>query len=296
MTTLTNTRAPGHVPPAAREGPSGLGIGLSGAAALCSAVAAGWTFTDPELLTGPAVMNGSARGTALVVLVLAVPVLLISMVLTVRGSQRAVLTWLGALGYLVYNALLLLFLTPFNDAFLLYVAMLSTALWAVVSVLRDVRVESFVTAVGSAALTRGVAIYVWVVVTLNAGAWLAQVVPALGQGDPSGFLDGTGVRTNVIYIQDLAIWLPLMAVAAGWLWRRSVWGFVVITSVQGMWVIESVSVAVDQWFGHRADPASSLATIGGSWLFAALAVIGLVPLFLLMRAAGDASRPGQELR
>jgi len=27
-----------------------------------------------------------------------------------------------------------------------------------------------------------------------------------------------------------------------------------------MWVIESVGVAVDQWFGHAADPASTVAS------------------------------------
>jgi hypothetical protein len=48
---------------------------LSGALAAVAAVAAGATFFVPGVLRGPAVMNGSARGTALVVLCLAVPLL-----------------------------------------------------------------------------------------------------------------------------------------------------------------------------------------------------------------------------
>ena len=30
---------------------------------------------------------------------------------------------------------------------------------------------------------------------------------------------------NVVYVQDLALWLPLLAVAAAWLWRRRRWGY-----------------------------------------------------------------------
>ena len=71
---------------------------------------------------------------------------------------------------------------------------------------------------------------------------------------PTPLLAGTGVATNAIYVQDLAVWLPLAAVAALWLRRRQARGGVVVTAVLVMWVIEAVSVAVDQWFGVRADP------------------------------------------
>jgi hypothetical protein len=33
-------------------------------------------------------------------------------------------------------------------------------------------------------------------------------------------LDGTGLTTMPTYVQDLAFWLPLMGLAAWWLWRR----------------------------------------------------------------------------
>jgi hypothetical protein len=39
-----------------------------------------------------------------------------------------------------------------------------------------------------------------------------------------------------------------------------------------------VSVAVDQWFGHAADPASSVTSASVAWGFLALALIGCVPL------------------
>src|SRR6185437_13897771 len=70
-------------------------------------------------------MNGSARGTALVVLLAGVPVLACSMLLAARGSAAAVITWLGAAGFLLYNSLMFVFATPANRLFPLYLAMLA---------------------------------------------------------------------------------------------------------------------------------------------------------------------------
>src|SRR4051794_550466 len=91
---------------------------LSVAAAAAAVVGAGWTVADPGLLRGPAVMNGSARGTAAVLLAVTVPLLLIALSRARAGSRRAVPVWWGALAAMLYNAVLLLLATPFNDAFL----------------------------------------------------------------------------------------------------------------------------------------------------------------------------------
>ena len=49
-----------------------------------------------------------------------------------------------------------------------------------------------------------------------------------------------------------------------------------------MWVLESISIAVDQWYGHAAAPASPVASGALVPAFAALAVIGLIPAGLLL--------------
>src|SRR6202158_900107 len=79
---------------------------LSGALALVTALAAATTFFIPGVLRGPAVMNGSARGTALGILLVGVPALLIAMWSTAKGSTRALIVWLGVIAYLSYNAVM----------------------------------------------------------------------------------------------------------------------------------------------------------------------------------------------
>ena len=75
------------------------------------------------------------------------------------------------------------------------------------------------------------------------GAGRRRIVPALADSGTSAFLRGTGLTTNVVYVQDLALWLPLMAVAAAGLWRRRPWGYLIAGAGLVMWVIESVSIA-----------------------------------------------------
>ena len=72
------------------------------------------TIADHGLLRGPAAMNGSARGTALVMAVIAVPVLAIAAVTAFKGRVQAWPLWLGAVAYLLYNGVMLLFGTPYN--------------------------------------------------------------------------------------------------------------------------------------------------------------------------------------
>jgi hypothetical protein len=50
-----------------------------------------------------------------------------------------------------------------------------------------------------------------------------------------------------------------------------------------MWLLEGITVALDQWMGHRADPTSDVATLGGVYLFSALAVIGIAPVVAFFR-------------
>ena len=89
--------------------------------------------------------------------------------------------------------------------------------------------------------------------------------------------------TSVLYVQDLAFWLPLMAVSAVWLWRRQAWGYVIAGAMLVTYEIEAIGVAVDQWMGHAADPASTVASAAAVPMFAVIFVIGLIPLAFYFR-------------
>ena len=206
-------------------GSTGPAYWLSAALAATAAAASLLTFTIPAVLRGPAVMNGSARGTALVVLLAGVPVLACSMLLATRGSAAAVITWLGSVAFLLYNSLMFVFATPANRLFLLYLAMLALGTWSAGAVLRQADVATLGALFSRRTPVKGIAVYMWVIVALNATIWLVRIMPTIAVGGSPGYLRGTGMTTNVVYVQDLALWLPLLAVAAAWLWQRRPWGY-----------------------------------------------------------------------
>jgi hypothetical protein len=197
---------------------------LGGALAVIVGLAAAFTVAFPSLLHGAAVSNGNMRGTAVALLAGGLPVLIVAMIGTGRGSARSLVVWLGTLGYLIYQAVLLCFATPLNNLFLFYVAYLSLAVWSMVMLLRATDLPAFATRLSDAVPARVTAAAAFVIVVLNAGAWLSKIVPAVLSSRPTSVLDGTGLLTNPVYVQDLAVWLPLLAAAAVACWRRAPWG------------------------------------------------------------------------
>jgi hypothetical protein len=248
-----------------------------------ASAAAGLTVAYPSLLTGVAGSNGNLRGTAVVVLAVGVPVLTAALVGSARGSARAFVVWLGTLGYLLYQAVLLCFATPLNNLFLFYVAYLSLSVWSTVFLLRGIDLAAFGRRLSPRMPVRYIAGYALVVVAVNTFAWLGGILPAVFSDDPRAVLGETGLLTNAVYIQDLAIWLPLLATAAVAAWRHQVWGLLVTGSMLTLFVMESISISVDQWFGSHADPASSVSSTTMVPAFAAVALITAVPLASFLR-------------
>ncbi len=116
---------------------------VTAALAVTAGLAAGFTLFGQGILRGLPVMNGSARGTALVSLFVAVPLLVGSAMLVGRGAVRPLITWLGAAAYLAYNGFMFLFMSPFNSLFLAYAAMFGFAVWVMATVLHAMDVPEF---------------------------------------------------------------------------------------------------------------------------------------------------------
>ena len=290
MTRATLDQVAGHNPFERRQTPSTAALDpgrasywLSAGLAATALVAGATTFVAKDSIAGPAVAVGSARGTALVVAVVAVPALVGAMWSSRHGSLRAIIVWLGAAAYLLYNAVMLLFATPYNRFFLVYVAMLGFSLWSIGAVLVQTDATGLARRVTGPLPRRGIAIYAWIVAVLNALIWLRTIIPTMTADHPGSVLLGTGVATNPVYIQDLAIWIPLAVVGATLLWKGLPRGYLLTASLLALWVIEALGIAVDQWFGSQADPNTDFASAAMTPAFLAWAVVGLVPLALALR-------------
>jgi hypothetical protein len=265
-----------------RTAPSALVYALI-VASVASAVV---TLLAPHLLSGPAVMNGSAKGTAVVVALGGCPTLLLAHRRARSGSLPALTLAAGAAVYLVYNAVLLVFATPINRAFLLYEAMLGLAIWTLIALVAELRARA-----GRPARppSRWAAGFVGGVVLLNAAAWGSRVVPALLSDRTGSMLAGTGLTTNPVYVQDLAFWLPAIAWIAIGMWKEEGPRTALGAAALCYWLLESVSIAVDQWWGHHDDPTSSVASGAAVPLFLVVAAVTLWPLAHVLRSVATAA-------
>ncbi len=253
---------------------------LSGALASVALVASSIGVFFPSVFRDPAMTAGNARGTDVVILTIAIPTLLVSLLLAARGSLRAQLVWMGALFYLLYNAVFFAFDAAFNPLFLLYTATLSLAVWALVALLLGIDARDICAHFVGRIPIRAIAGYLLVTTALFAITWLRDIVPALVNNTTPASLAGTRMLTNSIQIMDFAFGFPITVLAAVWLWQRRAWGYVLAGACLVYRVIEVASVATDQVFGHLSDPMQSLAMVP---VFVALTVIGLVPTIAFLR-------------
>jgi hypothetical protein len=254
---------------------------VSSALAVAALVASAVGVFHPSLFRDTAMTAGNARGTDLVILVVALPALLVSMMLAARGSIRAQVVWLGALSYLLYNATFFAFDVAFNQMFFVYIAVLSLAVWSLVALLLEIDVAEVKAFFSTRFPVRTIAAYLVVTALLFALAWLRDILPALANLTTPASLHGTLMLTNPIQVMDFAFGFPMTILAAVWFWQRRPWGYVLAGMFLVYGVIESISVTTDQTFGHLSDPSQPTVMVPA---FAVLTVIALIPLVMFLRA------------
>lgn len=262
---------------------------LSGLLMVATGVATITALAMPELVHGPAVMVGSMRGTALVELVLAMPILVLAMAAARDGSLLGVVGWIGSVAFLAYQGWMFLFAVPFNGLFLVYVAGFAFGFWALVVLLTRVPFGAYATSFTAALPSR--LLGGWMIASCVAfyALWLRNVVPASFDSEAPAFLAGTGMVTATNYVLDMALFLPFTIIVATALWRRTPWGLVVGGSMLLMLTLESIAIAVDQWFGSAADPASPVASAAITPMFLVVAAISAAAFALWYRGTIRAS-------
>jgi hypothetical protein len=164
------------------------------------------------------------RAQDLVTLVLAVPLLAISLLLGAGGSIRGYLLWMGVVGYLIYSYAIYCFSVQFNELFLVYVVIFGLSVYTLV--LGLVSVDPRVIARSACSAPTGwIGGFLIAVCILVALLWLADVMPVTIAGRAPSSIVGTGLLTNPVEVLDLGIVLPGGVVTGLFLLARRPWGY-----------------------------------------------------------------------
>jgi hypothetical protein len=168
-----------------------------------------------EAYRTPADIAAQGRGQDLLTL-LTVPLLLWAAAHARSGSLRAHLLWLGLMLYYTYSYLMYALATPYNDAFVAYLAALALAGYGLLDGLVRVDVHRARPAFGWLP-RRSLGWYLLIVGGAFAVLELVPILGALPGGiPPGGFAPG---MPNPVYALDLTLFLPLCMATAVLLWR-----------------------------------------------------------------------------
>lgn len=240
--------------------------------------AAGGLFID-GLYHDNALVTAGWRGNDLVTLLVAAPLLVAALMLSWHGSGRARLVWLGMLDYTLYNFGFYLFGAAFNNFFLIYAALFTLSIFALIFGLATLDVQRVGDQFRVGMPVKWIGGYMLFVATGLSIVYVAQSLGFIVTGQLPPVVTLTGHPTSVVFALDLSLVVPVLVLGAIWLWKRQPWGYVlaVIANVKGavyMLALSATTVAAVQ-----AGVSQDLSQVG-LWGFIGVASL-IATLFLL---------------
>lgn len=170
-----------------------------------------------------------------VTLFLALPILIAALVFSKRGSLKALLIWLGALDYMLYNYAFYLFGAAFNAFFLIYAAVLGLSIFALILGAASLDVNLVKQQFSERTPVKWIGAYFLFV---GFGLGLIYIIQAVGfvlSGQLPAIVKITEHPTNVVFALDLTLLIPWLLLGGIWLIKRQPWGYVIaaVLSIKG---------------------------------------------------------------
>jgi hypothetical protein len=191
---------------------------MSGLLVVVMVAASAMGLFVPDLYAEGAWAREALRGGDLVTLVLAAPLLLVSLLLSMRGSRRAQAAWVGMLAYGVYNYAFSTFGATFNDAFALHIAAFSLSVFALACAVPNLDRAAIAQAFGSARAPRTVGWFLAFVGVAQGGLWLVLLIDNAVTGNVMADIPVSG--QHLVFALDLGLMAPSMVIAGVLLARR----------------------------------------------------------------------------
>lgn len=196
-------------------------------------------------------------GNDLITLAVAVPVLVVSLIQSARGSARGAMIWLGALYYMFYNYAFYVFALNVTVFYVPLIAVFTLSGFALALGLTSLDVASIGRRFGPRTPAKLISLYMFYVALMVGNLWISQWVKFLFTGTvPALNGDANGYRT--IAAVDLSLMVSLLIPAGYLLWKRRPWGYVlaVMLQVQGpLYLMVMIAVCL---FGWLLAPGSQL--------------------------------------
>lgn len=231
------------------------------------------------------------KGTDVVTLILGIPLLVVGTLLYRRGSLRGGLLMLSALTWFLYvYASYALGVVAYNDLFLVYVALFSASLFALVLAFRSFDVRTLPQHLTTGVPRRSPTIFLLASALVTLTVWLIALAIALITGEPPSGLDmHTTLFTNAL---DIAVIMPTIALAGWLILRRDALGYLMAFPLLVLEALLAPMIAAQTVSQLSAGVEFTTSEIVGPIAgFVTIAVIAFWMIVVLIRCISDTPLP-----
>lgn len=254
-------------------------IVMSWAIAGLMVAAAAWGLLAPGLYHEGAWAREALRGGDVVTLFVAAPLLVVSLLMTMRGSRWAIPVWIGLLAYSIYNYAFYAFGAAFNDAFLLHIVLLSLSVYAMAFALAGIDVAAVAARFRGVRGPRAAGLFLVIVGALQGALWVFVVVRNAITGELIHDVPIAG--QHLVFALDLGLAMPALVLGGWLLFRHRPFGFVLGIAMAVMGALYQLNLMAAGVFQAHANVAGVTAFAPESVVltaaFAVVAVVLLLP-------------------
>lgn len=256
-------------------------IGLSLVMTLSLAVASYYgAFVPSTYARDSASMGAQGMGQNMFDLFVVVPLLVISLALTLRNNRIAFLLFSGTVFYILYSYILYAFGVHFNNMFLVYCLVFGASFYVFILVVIELNGMQVQHRFGDRAPVRATAIYFIVIALLFYLLWLKDVVPAIvGNSVPATVADND-LLVNPVHVLDIAVALPGLVITAVLLFKKHELGYI-FAPIYLVFTILLALALIAMVIAMKATSIGEDISIAG--IFLILAAISAAFLYLFFR-------------
>jgi hypothetical protein len=225
-------------------------------------------------------VGAALRGTDAVTLLVSLPLLVIFYWRSWRGSPNAPLALLGVLFYFLYKGASLTFSAAFNPLFLIYIALFSSSLFAVIIAMTTFDTKALVERVQPGFSRHGAAIFLFAAGFGTLLIWLSDITAPLLDGRAPEIM---GPYTTLFtHGFDSAVITPAAVIAGVSLLRRKPLGYLLAAPILILCTLIGVVVigqTAAQALAGLVFPLQIYIGMIGTWIVMGAFAIGLTVLF-----------------
>ncbi|MBP1468648.1 hypothetical protein EYB53_023240 [Candidatus Chloroploca sp. M-50] len=233
------------------------------------------------LYANDSLFSGAAfRGTDVVTLLIALPLLFACYFLSLRGSQNAPIAQIGVLFYFLYIGASMAFGAAFNAMFLFYAALFSASLFAVITALATFDLQALATRIKPSFPRRSLAIFNIVAGFGTLFIWLSDLIEPLLNGSAPVLLGP--YTTMFTHSFDSAVITPAAVMTAIFLLQRKPLGYLLAAPMLMLCTLIGVVVigqTISQTLEGITFPIGIYIGMIGSWVVMGAFAIGLTISF-----------------